>query len=114
MTSLEGFTCFDTLHDGCAVYILLFRRIPVYVGQSTKVFDRIPQHERRRMSDKLFQFDEVRIRWTPRDQLREVEAEYIRLLNPIHNNLGRRVVLDAVLGGLLPASSPTAQIVRRF
>jgi hypothetical protein len=89
--------CFESISDFSAVYMLLlvetefFRKSMVaYVGMSTQLSRRLSGHPILR---ELSQTEHWPMRWfkpVPRSDLREVEAHYIRTLDPPWNLSGRR------------------------
>jgi hypothetical protein len=72
----------EDLHGGAAVYALLLGGRVVYIGATTKVFQRLAQHRRGTWS-----FDQVMIRWCPVGELAEAERLLIRHFTPIHNEV---------------------------
>ena len=63
------------------VYILIRDDVPVYVGQSKNVFQRIAQHQ----AGASFEFDKFRVIPCDQSELLELEARLIRHFEPCEN-----------------------------
>jgi hypothetical protein len=110
------------LHDGCGVYCLIRQGRVMYVGMSTNVFSRL-----RRWRSYGLSFDDARVIFVPKADLRDTEARLIRFFSPPWNTAGmvpgnghkpERAIKPSVaevLAGLLPAPAPPpARLSRRF
>jgi hypothetical protein len=67
----------------CGVYFLISGSRVMYVGQSSRVLERINEHVRNRVPFEAFYFIEV-----PRRRLLSVEAAYIKAFRPPRNVVG--------------------------
>lgn len=78
------------------VYVLFSGETVIYVGQSSHVPSRIADHKR----EGRFEFDSVAFIPGDRDELLDMEAHYIDLLQPEANETGSRARLRRYLDQL--------------
>ena len=87
---------------GCFVYVLIRGTEIVYVGQTTRLDQRIKEHRNRQRQDWDFEFDRVVIkRCRSTAAAKRSEGFLIRLFEPEYNHVGVRkaeIDLMAVLG----------------
>jgi hypothetical protein len=108
------------LHDGCAVYCLVRQGRVMYVGQSSRIFARLQYWQAQGLP-----YDDARVMFVPRAELRETERRLIGFFSPPWNTAGITPGSGhkpepsvnpegtAVLAGL-SAAPQSARIQRRF